>query len=110
MNIELAGQHLNLAVEPIAAIQGGQHRVKGGVVGLLQARGVEPLGAQPQFMLARPSSAALIDDPLAQQQCRHAVPCAHQVTAAILACTHHVTGGFLLHGRNGHRHDLTQMQ
>ena len=61
-------------------------------------------------MLARPGPAAVIDDPLAQQQFRHPMPCGHQVTAAILAGTHQVTGGFLLDAGNGHRHDLTQMQ
>ena len=48
----IGGQRLDRAVQPIAAIQGGQHRVKGGVVGLLQTGGVEPLRAQPQFMLS----------------------------------------------------------
>jgi hypothetical protein len=47
----IGGQCLDRAVQPIAAIQGGQHRVKGGIVGLLQTGGGSSAASRERFPL-----------------------------------------------------------
>jgi hypothetical protein len=61
-------------------------------------------------MAGGPGLAAVVDDPLAQQQLRQPVPRRHQVPTDILAGPHQVTGGFLLDAGHGDRDDLSQVQ
>jgi hypothetical protein len=41
----IGGHRRDRPIQPIAAIHSGQHRIEGGVIGLLQPRGLEPLPA-----------------------------------------------------------------
>jgi hypothetical protein len=66
--------------------------------------------AQPHVVLAGPGTAAVVDDPVPQQQFRQPMPGSHQIAAAVLAGADQVAGGFLVNGGDRHRADLIQPQ
>jgi hypothetical protein len=106
----IGGHRTNGGIEVLAARAGGQHRIKGRLIGQLQPRGLETLGAQPPFMGARPCLAAVIDDALAQQQLGQPMPRPHQVFPAVLPGPHQIARGFLLDRGDRHLHDLAHPQ
>ncbi len=70
----------------------------------------ERLVSQPGVVLPGPRLAAVVDDPVTQQQLRHPVPGPHQVAAAVLTGTDQVAGGLLVHSGDRHRGDLVESQ
>ena len=77
------------------------------IIGQLGPRHIERLPAATPCLPSTPP--ALVDDALSQEQFGHAVTGAHQITTRASGRTR-VPRGLLRDRRNGHRHNLVQMQ
>jgi hypothetical protein len=61
-------------------------------------------------VIESPGFAAVVDDPLAQQQFRQPVPRRHQIAPHIVSSPDQVPRRFLLHPRHSDRDDLPEVQ
>ena len=82
------------AIEGIAAVAGGEHRLKGLLVGELQGRLSEALAGRPELVRVRPE-ATLSGDAATQQQLGEPMTVAHQIATGVLASPHQIASRLL---------------